>query len=216
MKIRHVALSLFLTGMPGAALAQESSAAIGDDGAFLLDEAEGRLLHHPGMAGYHVPGGAPAGYLVGLDVGAAIPVPSGSMESQPSLSLSGRVGYQFHSGLALAARYEDLGLSPNLIDGKQLQFVAADIRYNFPFLLPMPFVEAAFGLAIATSNAALAPGQGNVSAGPGGALGVGVSFPLTHNFAIDVGVRDWLASVDGSFYQVFSIEAGVAFAFGGH
>jgi hypothetical protein len=184
------------------------------EAAPLLDETEGRLLH-PGRGGYHVPGGPPDGYLFGVDVGAAVPLATGGEESAVGLSLSGRFGYQFHDGLSLALRYEDLGLSPNLINGTQLQFVAADVRYSFPFILPMPFVEAAVGLGVGTSSAALAPGQGTTAVGPAGALGVGVSFPLTHHFAVDVGVRDWLTSIAGNLYQVFSLEAGVGFAFGG-
>ncbi len=180
----------------------------------LLQTAEGRLLHG-GSGGYHVSGGPLSGYLVGVDVGAALPLATGGVEAQPSVSLAARFGYQFENGLSLALRYEDLGLSPNLIDGAQLQFIAVNARYSFPFIFPMPFVEADIGLSIATSDGPLGPGQGSTSAGPGGALGVGVSFPVTHHFAIDVSARDWLAPVAGEVFQIFSVEAGVWFAFGG-
>ncbi len=199
----------------GPAVAAELALASGPgDASGLLDEAEGRLLH-PGSGGYHVAGGPPSGYLFGLDVGAALPLATGGVESQANLSLGARLGYQFANGLSVAFRYEDLGLAPDLVDSAQFQFAALEVRYSFPYVFPMPFIEAAAGLSIATANAPLRLGGGSVSVGPGGSVGLGVSFPLTHHFAIDVTGRDWLAPLSGQLFQIFTIEAGLAFAFGG-
>lgn len=181
----------------------------------VLGSAEGRLIGGGGPGGYLVHGGPPSGFLFGVDAGAAIPIVGSGVESRISLALGARLGYQLPNGLSLAFCYQDLGLSPDLVDGALLQFATLNVRYTFPYIFPMPFIEAMVGLSFATSDTALGPGQGTTAVGAGGAIGAGASFPLTHHVAIDVGVRDWLAPVSSQLFQVLSIEAGVSFAFGG-
>ncbi len=180
----------------------------------VLDGVTGRLLSGAGSGGYHVRGGPPAGFLFGVDVGVAVPIAGSGVESQVSLALGARVGYQFPNGLSASFCYQDLGLRPDLVDGAQLQFATLNVRYAFPYIFPMPYIEAMAGLSFATTDAALGPGQGGTTVGAGGAIGIGASFPLTHNVGIDVGIRDWLAPVSSQLFQVLSIETGVWFAFG--
>lgn len=176
---------------------------------------EGRLLSGHSAGGFSLPGGPREGFLIGVDLGAAIPIPTGGLESQTSVALGARVGYQLRSGLSLAFQYEDLGLAPTLVDGTQWQIAALGARYEFPFLIPMPYVEVAVGLSFVNANAPLAPGQGNVSVEPAGGLGVGMAIPFGHHFAIDVGARDWLTPVNGTLLQVISLQAGIELIFGG-
>jgi opacity protein-like surface antigen len=209
-----VTAAIVASNQAGAVEPDWSSTDLLDLRGLVLGSAEGRLIGGGGPGGYGVPGGAPSGFLFGVDVGAAIPLVGGGIESEVSLALGARVGYQFPNGLSAAFCYEDLGLSPSLVDGAQLQFVTLNVRYTFPFVFPMPYIEAMAGLSLATAEAPLGPGAGPVSVGAGGALGAGASFPLSRHIAIDLGVRDWLAPISGQLFQVLAVEAGFSFAFG--
>lgn len=180
----------------------------------LASMSRGRLVSGSGSAGFGVAGGPTEGLLIGVDLGAALPIAADG--TQANLALGVRVGYQLHSGLSLALQYQDLGVTPTLEDGTQWQVLGLGARYEFPFLFPMPYIEVAFGLSFVdvTPPAGAVTAQGTLSVGPGGGVGLGVALPLGHHVAIDVGARDWAAPVEGTLQQVISIQAGVEITFG--
>ncbi len=208
---RAVLAAVALLALSASARAEELTLSAPD---LLASLAKGRLISGSGPAGFRLAGGPSEGLLLGVDIGAALPISTNGGSSQANVALGARVGYQLHSGLSLALQYQDLGVSPTLIDGTQWQILALGARYEFPFLFPMPYVEVAFGLSFVDAAAPTVAGQGMLTVGPGAGVGLGVALPLGHHVAIDVGARDWLAPVNGALLQVVSVQAGVEVTFG--
>ncbi len=179
----------------------------------LAGEGEGRLLHG-GRGGYHVGGGPREGLLVGIDLGAALPIFVGNNEAAASFAAGGLVGWQFPNGVAVLFRYQDLGLRPDVVANTQWQLATFGMRYTFPYIIPQPFLEALVGLSLVNSNAPLAPGGGNLQISPGGAVGVGLALPLARHVAVEVAARDWLSPIGGDLFQILGLEAGVTVDFG--
>lgn len=181
----------------------------------LQDETLGRLIHGSGLAGHASRRGPEDGAVFGVDVGAALPLPSGGEESRPSVALGVRAGYQLADGLAFQARYDDLGFAPSLIANSQLMFATLGMRYTFPFIIPLPFVEAMVGPAFVNSNVPLGQGSGLEIVSLGVGFGLGASFLLSRHLSIDVGARDWLTPVAGNLLQVITLQAGLGLSVGG-
>lgn len=147
---------------------------------------------------------AQGGALLGVDTGGAVLLPAGPDSSFGAWCFGVRGGYQFTSGLALQVRYDYLGALP-LAPGaprSALQIGSAGVRYSFPFLVPLPFVEALVGPAFfATETVAT------------GGLGLGTSLPLARHLFIDFSARDWLVPTNDRLRQVLSFELGATFTF---
>lgn len=112
------------------------------------------------------------------------------------------VGYQWRSGLALAARFDDLGIDSSR-DGHALLCASAGVRYALPMFV-MPFVEASLGAMF--DGAATSPAVG---------LGAGAAVPVARHAIVALTVRDWIGSLDGAVRHVPSLTAGVLLGFGG-
>ncbi len=182
--------------------------------ALVLDEDEGRLLHGLGSGGYHIRGGPREGVLVSIDAGAAFPIFTGSAEASPGFAAGGLVGYEFPNGVALEFRYQDLGLAPTLVDRTQWQLATVGMRYTFPYIVPMPFVEALVGASFVNSAVPFNSGGATVSVSPGGAAGLGLGLPLSRHVAVDLAARDWISPVGPSAFQVLVVDLGLTVSFG--
>lgn len=180
----------------------------------LEGEAIGRLIHGVGHAGHRGTLAEEEGAIFGVDIGGAFPI-AGATEARDSVAFGGRVGYQFRDGIALQARFDSLGVTQTLINNSQLMFATIGMRYTFPFLFPLPFVEAMIGPSFVNSS----PSVGQVGASEqvdfGAGVGLGASFLLSRHVSIDVSAHDWLSPVGGSLLQVLTVQAGVSLSVGG-
>ncbi len=181
----------------------------------LQADAEGRLLSASGGGAMRLGSGPHGGLLFGIDVGGASPLPFGGVEPGLGFGLSAKLGYQALSGLSMALEYDDLGLTPAATAADRFQFGTFAMRYTFPYPIPMPYLEAASGVAVITPPGPLGSQGESSFVAPGGALGLGISIPLSHHVAIDVGLRDWIAPAAGTLLQVLSLEAGLDLTVGG-
>lgn len=161
-------------------------------------------IQGPFASGGIRPTRAQAGALVGLDSGGAVLLGSSPSPSFGAWTFGARAGYQLTNGLAFQFRYDYLSPLP-LAPGSSrtpLQIGSAGVRYSFPYLLPLPFVEALFGPSFFGGEAAAS-----------GALGLGFSIPLARHFFIDLSARDWLVPADDNLRQIFTFELGPTFTF---
>ncbi len=151
-----------------------------------------------GGGGYaHVPGGL----FLGADSGVATILPSGKDSAHAAWTFGARGGYQWRSGVALQARFDDLGVeAPS--GGPTLLTATAGLRYSLPFE-PMPFGEVLVGPAIFGSQVT-----------PTVAVGVGISLPVLRHLVFDLSVRDWVMDVDSAVRNVLTGELGVSVIFG--
>jgi hypothetical protein len=150
-------------------------------------------------------GGPRGGMVLGVDggwaglVGATGPLPEG-------FAFGIRCGYQLPNGLEVMLRYDDLGVdSPpphRSSSSPLLETGAFGFRYAVPFLVPLPFVEAAFGPAFY---------DGSVE--PSGSVGGGLSVPLGRHVLVDLSVRDRLVPIHDELRQIITLELGVAVSF---
>jgi hypothetical protein len=181
----------------------------------LLNHAtDGRVIGGSGGGVFQAGTGPRGGLLFELDLGGGMQLPFGA-PLLAGLSLGAEIGYETIYGLAFGLRYDDQYLNPGGGENANFQFVTFAVRYTFPYPIPMPFVEAAAGLSIASLGGPLGSEGGGTDFGPGGALGVGIAIPLSHHAAIDVGFRDWIAPANGSVFQVLSLQVGINFTTGG-
>lgn len=153
----------------------------------------------------------PYGFFFGADTGLATLVSSDSdvaLRTQTQVAplhrgwaFGVRTGYEWASGLAIQARFDDLGVHTS--DGTtSLMFASAGLRYSFPFIV-MPFVDALVGPAFDASGVSL-----------GAAIGIGASIVVTRHLGIDLAFRDWIADLDGSVRHVPTATVGVQIGFG--
>jgi hypothetical protein len=149
-------------------------------------------------AGYHPGGSGGGGLVLGVDLGGAFSLDQVTSGTTDSGALGFRLGYEFPFGLAVSGRYDYLGVS----EGTQL--LTAGLRYSAVFIWPVPFAELMGGAAFLKSTPA---GVGSETEFTGG-LGLGVSFPLQPELAIDLSLRDWLIA-SGSTNQILTAELGL-------
>ena len=180
----------------------------------LLDLGSSRLIgwHH---GGHHGAGGANEGPTFGIDAGGAFPLPSSGQEAAASVALGARAGYQWADGIAVQLRYDDLGLNRTLLANSQLQFLTVGMRYTFPYFLPMPFIEAMAGSAFVNSSVPVEPGGEVAAAFFGGAVGVGLSVPLSRHLNLDLAARDYMSEAGAAFLDVLTAQVGIGFTVGG-
>jgi hypothetical protein len=145
---------------------------------------------------------APSGPFLGADTGWATMLGAAGAPATGAWSFGARAGYAFSSGLALDARFDDLGVHAPSGEGPLL-LGTAGVRYSLPFIV-MPFADAHFGAAWYGDHAT-----------PTAGLGLGLSFPVLRHLLVDVSARDWIADVDGSVRHVPTFELGIAGGFGG-
>jgi hypothetical protein len=98
-------------------------------------------------------------------------------------------------------RYDYLGTRPGYFTGP-LQNASLGLRYSFPFLVPLPFVEVDVGPAF---------GGGDVR--PTASAGIGFSIPLGTHVLIDVAARDWFLVVAGEIRQALAGTLGLTITF---
>jgi hypothetical protein len=170
--------------------------------------SEGKLLPGYQLAGHRFVGGLSAGWLIGLDVGADFPLAEASEGFQPDLALGIRTGYAAGNGLAVLGRFDLLGTHPLLVPATRLSLLSVGLRYEFPNLPVMPFVEGDFGLAFLASDSGadlgLLGSDLTVSGGP--ALGVAV--PLGPYFAVTLTGRDWFTFFRSTNTQTLAVQLG--------
>jgi hypothetical protein len=140
---------------------------------------------------------------LGVDGAWATSLGDGGEPTRDGWGFGVRAGYAFANGLEVHARYDDLGVAPNG-SSPPLELASVGMRYSFPFLLPMPFVEVDAGPAFLS---------GDVRFGAGGA--VGLTIPAVNHVLIDLTGRDWVVPLDGVARQTLTIGLGVALTFGG-
>lgn len=144
---------------------------------------------------------APQGLFVGADTGGATML--GGAPARGEWAFGAGVGYQWRSGLALDARFDDLGVgSPS--GSSPLLVGSGGVRYGVPIFV-MPYVEARLGPAFYGPHAT-----------PTAGIGLGLGLPVFRHLAFELGGRDWIADVDGAIRHVLSFELGVAVGFDGH
>ena len=139
---------------------------------------------------------APEGLFLGADTGVATLLPSNKDPAHVGWAFGFRGGYQWRSGIALQARFDDLGVDAPKTGGTLL-FTTLGLRYSLPLPL-MPFAEVLGGTAIYGSN--VTPGVG---------LGLGVSLPVLRHLVFDLSIRDWIAELDSSVCNVPTVELGI-------
>jgi hypothetical protein len=145
---------------------------------------------------------APSGLFVGADTGWAVMLGPGSEPAPNGWAFGARLGYQWRSGLALEARFDDLGVDPPT-GGGSLLVGSGGVRYSLPFLV-MPFAEALVGPAFNGSHVT-----------PGAGVGLGASLPVVRHLMIDLALRDWIVDLDGAVRNIPTVELGVAVGFPG-
>jgi hypothetical protein len=165
-----------------------------------------RPIGHFVSAGHAGGGGPRDGFFVGVDTGVAVSLPAGYDPALRAWTFGVRTGYELRSGVALQLRYDYLGVAPHFTvpEVGPAQIGAAGVRYSIPFLVPLPFFEALWGVAV----------NGDAVSVTGG-LGVGGSVPIGRYLRLDASVRDWLMPIDGQVHQVLTFELGAAVSFGG-
>ena len=148
---------------------------------------------------------AQGGVLFGLDAGGAWLLPNRIDSARGALAFGVRAGYQFPIGIAIQARYDDLGVEPLSAPGSRsvVQVGSLGVRYTVPALIPLPFVEAMAGPAFFGGETAVAAG-----------FGLGVSLPVSRHFSVDLSGRDWLTRLDGVLRQVVTVQLGFDITFG--
>lgn len=153
----------------------------------------------------------PSGFFLGADTGLATLLASDADRAESARTLVApsrrgwafgvRTGYAWASGLAIQARFDDLGVHTS--DGTgSMMFASAGLRYALPFVV-MPFAEALVGPAFDSSGVAL-----------GASLGVGASILVTRHLAIDLALRDWIADLDGGIRHIPTATLGLQIGFG--
>jgi hypothetical protein len=152
----------------------------------------------------HVGTGPSGGLFLGVDTGLSLALPSGYDAAQDAWAFGGRFGYEFADGVAVQARYDDLGLTPHLTRPPEgsMQVGSVGARYTFPFLVPLPFVEALWGPAFHGDTASVS-----------GGLGLGASIPVGRHLRFDVAVRDWITQIDDQLRHTLTFEVGAAVSF---
>jgi len=153
------------------------------------------------FAGGHVGGGPMGGPLLGVEGGWATTLAAGNDVSQGSASFGVRAGWSFPNGIALHARYDDLGVEP-ASSRTPLQLATMGLRYSVPFFVPMPFAEVDAGPAFAA---------GGVWFGAGASLGV--SIPIAGLVLIDLVGRDWFVPINETLRQTLTVDAGLTVLF---
>ena len=146
---------------------------------------------------------APSGPFVGAESGLGLMLGSGTDPARDAWAFGARVGYQWRSGLALEARFDDLGVDPRT-GGGSLLVASGGVRYSMP-LVVMPFAEALIGPAFNGTHATPAVG-----------VALGVSLPVLRHLAFDLSARDWIADLDGAVRNVPTFELGLTVGFSGH
>ncbi len=151
---------------------------------------------------------APHGWFVGADTGWAwfIGMPdvvarASSVPRDNAWCFGGRAGYQLASGLAVQARFDELGVGAP--DGSgSLAALSAGVRYSVP-IVPMPFAEAMVGPTFHGSDAAASAG-----------VGIGLSLLVARHLAFDAAARDWIVDL-GGVHHIPTITLGITAGFGG-
>jgi hypothetical protein len=143
---------------------------------------------------------APRGAFVGADAGWSTMLASGTDSAHGAWAFGLRGGYQWRSGLALEARFDDLGVSAPDGGGPLLAAVGG-LRYSAP-LIVMPYGEVELG-----------PTFYGPHVSPSAQIGIGLSLPLHRHLVIDLGARDTIANVDGAVRHVPTVALGLTVGF---
>lgn len=146
---------------------------------------------------------APTGFFLGGGAGLTVAPASRSENAQEGLGFGLTTGFQFPSGLALLARFDDFGITRGT-DGDGVLGAAGGLRYVLP-TFPMPFAEVLTGPVFVGSQASL-----------GVELGLGAAIPVVRHVAIEVSARDWIVGLDGAVRQLLEFQVGLTIGFGGH
>jgi hypothetical protein len=145
---------------------------------------------------------APSGLFIGADTGWAVMLGEGTAPARDAWTFGARAGYEWRNGLALEARFDDLGVAPPL-GGGPLLTATGGVRYSMPFIV-MPFAEALIGPAFNGTHVAPAAG-----------IGLGASLPVLRHLMFDLSVRDWIADIDGAVRNTPTVELGITVGFAG-
>jgi hypothetical protein len=145
---------------------------------------------------------APRGGFVGADAGWATMLATGGDEASGAPAFGLRAGWQWASGIALEGCFDDLGASPPQ-GGGPLLVGSGGVRYSVP-LVVMPYAEVLGGAGFYGAHVS-----------PTGGLGLGVSVPVLRHLMLDVGVRDWIADIDGHVRHVPTAALGFTVGFEG-
>lgn len=148
-------------------------------------------------------GRAHPGVFLGVDGGWATLLATGD-HATGAWTFGVRAGYQLASGLAVQARYDDLGVDVPLSDrdGGVLQIASFGLRYSVPTFFVAPFGEAMVGPAFYDGGAVLS-----------GGFGLGMALPVARHFAFELAARDWLVPIDGRVHQALAINLGATVSF---
>lgn len=152
------------------------------------------------VAGGSVGRGPLGGPLLGIEGSWATTLAVGGDPSEGAGAFGVRTGWAFINGIALHARYDDLGVQP-ASSRTPLQLATVGLRYSVPFLVPLPFAEVDAGPAFVV---------GNIQFGAGG--GLGISVPIGP-VLIDVVGRDWLVPIAQTVRQAITAGVGLSIVF---
>jgi hypothetical protein len=151
--------------------------------------------------GGYAPAAPAGGPLLGVEGGGAVTLASSGDPALGGPAFGARAGWAFSDGLAVHLRYDYLGTRPGYFTGP-LQNASAGLRYSFPFLVPLPFVEVNVGPAFGGGDARLTTGAG-----------IGASFPLGAHLLVDAAARDWFVLVAGAIRQTLTGTLGLTVTF---
>lgn len=151
--------------------------------------------------GGHVGSGPMGGPLLGIEGGYATTLAAGNDPSEGSASFAARAGWSFPNGLAVHARYDDLGVEP-ASSRSPLQLATLGLRYSVPFFVPMPFAEVDAGPAFAAGGVWF-----------GASAGLGLSIPIAGLLLVDCVARDWFVPIADTLRQTLTVDAGLTVLF---
>jgi hypothetical protein len=160
------------------------------------------LLHAPVAPAGRIGSGPGPGVIFGVDGGYSLGFDPGP-NTRGAWGFGARAGYSLRGGVAIDARYDDLGVRGA---GAPLQVASGGARYTLPMIV-MPFVEARVGAEIDPAGAYFAA-----------APALGLELPVARHASIEFTARDWLADRAGGLESVLTLQLGVTvrLGHGGH
>jgi hypothetical protein len=163
-----------------------------------------RLVRPPIAPAGRVGDGGGDGVFLGVDGGWSIALPARAEPAAGAWGFGVRTGYAWRNGLALQARYDDLGVHPTLGDPSTspLQIGSIGARYAVPFALA-PFGEALVGAAFDGNDPRLTAGAG-----------LGLMIPVARHIAVEAVARDWFVPGRDELRQVVVVRLGLTVGFG--